>query len=92
MKIIKKNNIYNNRFKNIRILWFFRWKWNNWFLPNMIMINQDELKSEDFAKIVCEKKRFKQNRGNFHFIFSTSDFNFSGTDNFMKKKKMMKMI
>ena len=66
------------------------------FLPMMINVDQDELKSEDFSKIITN--RFLVERGNYHFIFLTSstdtfsDFesNFY-TDNIseLDKKKMM---
>ena len=66
------------------------------FLPMMINVDQDELKSEDFSKIITD--RFTVERGNYHFIFLTSS-----TDNFanferdfymdnlteLDKKKMM---
>ena len=47
------------------------------FLPMMINVDQDELKSEDFSKIITD--RFTVERGNYHFIFLTSS-----TDNFTK--------
>ena len=47
------------------------------FLPMMINVDQDELKSEDFSKIITN--RFLVERGNYHFIFLTSS-----TDNFSK--------
>ena len=47
------------------------------FLPMMINVDQDELKSEDFSKIITD--RFTVERGNYHFIFLTSS-----TDNFSK--------
>ena len=40
------------------------------FLPMMINVDQDELKSEDFSKIITN--RFLVERGNYHFIFLTS--------------------
>ena len=40
------------------------------FLPMMVNVDQDELKSEDFSKIITD--RFKVERGNYHFIFLTS--------------------
>ena len=40
------------------------------FLPMMINVDQDELKSEDFSKIITN--RFIVERGNYHFIFLTS--------------------
>ena len=66
------------------------------FLPMMINVDQDELKSEDFSKTITD--RFTVERGNYHFIFLTSS-----TDNFasferdfymdnmteLDKKKMM---
>jgi hypothetical protein len=55
------------------------------FLPNMIMVNQDELKSEDFPEILSQ--RFKPNRGNFHFIFITSETKFSKLENFYEEEK-----
>ena len=47
------------------------------FLPMMINVDQDELKSEDFSKTITN--RFLVERGNYHFIFLTSS-----TDNFSK--------
>ena len=41
------------------------------FLPMMINVSQEELKSEDFSNIMT--KRFITERGNYHFIFLTSD-------------------
>ena len=40
------------------------------FLPMMINVDQDELKSEDFSKIITN--RFLVERGNYHFVFLTS--------------------
>ena len=40
------------------------------FLPMMINVDQDELKSEDFSKIITN--RFLVERGIYHFIFLTS--------------------
>ena len=66
------------------------------FLPMMINVDQDELKSEDFSKIMTN--RFIAERGNYHFIFLTSSTDtFSDferkfyTDNISEfdKKKMM---
>lgn len=66
------------------------------FLPMMINVDQDELKSEDFSKIITN--RFVVERGNYHFIFlTTSTDNFSEfeqkfyMDNLseLDKKKMM---
>ena len=48
------------------------------FLPNMIMFNQEELKSEDFPKKLSD--RFKPNRGIFHFILLTSQTKFSNLE------------
>ena len=62
-------------------------KWG--FLPNMIMVNQDELKSEDFPEILFQ--RFKPNRGNFHFIFMTSETKYSKLEE-LYEEKMKKMI
>ena len=45
------------------------------FLPMMINVDQNELKSEDFNKITSN--RFANERGNYHFYFLTSS-----TDNF----------
>ena len=41
------------------------------FLPSMISVPQDELKTDDFPDIMTN--RFIQERGNYHFIFLTSD-------------------
>ena len=66
------------------------------FLPMMINVDQDELKSEDFSKIITN--RFLVERGNYHFVFLTSstdtfsDFeNNYYTDNLteLDRKKMM---
>ena len=66
------------------------------FLPMMINVNQEELKSEDFNKIITN--RFIGERGNYHFIFLTSSTDtFSDfeskyyTDNMseLDRKKMM---
>ena len=66
------------------------------FLPMMINVDQDELKSEEFSKIITN--RFLVERGNYHFIFLTSSTdtfpNFERdyyTDNLseLDKKKMM---
>ena len=66
------------------------------FLPMMINVDQEELKSEDFNKIITN--RFLGERGNYHFIFLTSSTeNFTEfenkyyTDNLseLDKKKMM---
>ena len=46
------------------------------FLPSMISVLQEELKSEDFSEIITN--RFISERGNYHFIFlttSTDTFN-----------------
>ena len=40
------------------------------FLPSMISVPQEELKSEDFSNII--KNRFMSVRGNYHFIFLTT--------------------
>ena len=40
------------------------------FLPMMINVSQEELKSEDFSNIMTN--RFITERGNYHFIFLTS--------------------
>ena len=47
------------------------------FLPMMINVSQEELKSEDFCNII--NNRFITERGNYHFIFLTST-----TDTFAK--------
>ena len=66
------------------------------FLPKMINVDQDELKSEDFSKIITD--RFLVERGSYHFIFLTtstdtfSDFESNYyTDNLseLDKKKML---
>ena len=66
------------------------------FLPMMINVDQEELKSEDFNKIITN--RFIGERGNYHFIFLTSSTDtFSDfeskyyTDNMseLDRKKMM---
>jgi hypothetical protein len=40
------------------------------FLPKMIAVSQEELKSEDFSNIMTN--RFITERGNYHFIFLTT--------------------
>jgi hypothetical protein len=40
------------------------------FLPSMINVSQEELKSEEFSKIMTD--RFMPERGNYHFIFLTT--------------------
>ena len=40
------------------------------FLPSMITVSQEELKSEDFSDIITN--RFISERGNYHFIFLTT--------------------
>ena len=40
------------------------------FLPNMINVDQDELKSQDFNRVITD--RFVPERGIYHFIFLTS--------------------
>ena len=66
------------------------------FLPMMINVDQEELKSEEFNKIITN--RFIGERGNYHFIFLTSSTDtFSDfeskyyTDNMseLDRKKMM---
>ena len=66
------------------------------FLPMMINVDQEELKSEEFNKIITN--RFVGERGNYHFIFLTSstdtfsDFeNKYYTENVteLERKKMM---
>ena len=66
------------------------------FLPMMINVDEEELKSEEFNKIITN--RFIGERGNYHFIFLTSSTNtFSDfeskyyTENVseLDKKKMM---
>ena len=44
------------------------------FLPKMIMIEQNELKSDDFVDKIT--KRFLDDKGNYHFIFMTSKTNY----------------
>ena len=39
-------------------------------LPNMINVDQDELKSQDFSRVITD--RFVPERGLYHFIFLTS--------------------
>ena len=55
------------------------------FLPNMIMVDQEELRSEDFPEIISE--RFKPNRGSFHFIFLISEnYDFTKLENFYENE------
>ena len=49
-------------------------------LPGKINITQEELKSLDFDKMITE--RYLNERGNYHFIFLTSE-----TDNFSEFEK-----
>ena len=44
------------------------------FLPKMVNVDQEELKSEDFNEIISD--RFVSERGLFHFIFLTSSTDF----------------
>ena len=66
------------------------------FLPSMINVSQEELKSEEFSKIMTD--RFMPERGNYHFIFlttSTDTFTEFESDLYMDnisaedRKKMM---
>ena len=41
------------------------------FLPNMINVDQEELKSQNFAQVITD--RFVPERGLYHFIFLTSN-------------------
>ena len=66
------------------------------FLPKMINVDQEELKSEDFNQIIVD--RFESERGFYHFIFLTSSTDFytnfedsyyiDNTSEVDKKKKM----
>ena len=70
MKIAKK---YQNILLDLRILKYDEKDDDTektGFLPMMINVDQDELKSEDFSKIITN--RFVVERGNYHFIFLTS--------------------
>ena len=58
---------------DLRILEFEKQKYS--FLPQMLMIEQDELKSNFFIEKITE--RFLKDKGTYHFIFMTS-----GTNNF----------
>ena len=55
------------------------------FLPKMINVDQDELKSEEFSKIITN--RFLVERGNYHFIFLTSS-----TDTFSEFESNFYMV
>ena len=44
------------------------------FLPKMIFVEQEELKSIDFAEKIT--KRFLKDKGTYHFIFMTSETNY----------------
>jgi len=66
------------------------------FLPSMINVSQEELKSEEFSNIMTD--RFMPERGNYHFIFlttSTDTFTEFESDLYMEnisnedRKKMM---
>ena len=50
------------------------------FLPNMINVDQEELKSQDFCQVITD--RFVPERGIYHFIFLTSS-----TDTFSEFEK-----
>ena len=67
MKIIKNVNYI---FLDLRILEFEDEDEKTGFLPNMIMVPQDELKSDDFSEMITE--RFLEDRGKFHFVLLTS--------------------
>ena len=67
MKIPKKVNYI---FLDLRILEFEDEDEKTGFLPNMIMVPQDELKSDDFSEMITE--RFLEDRGKFHFVLLTS--------------------
>ena len=54
------------------------------FLPNMINVDQEELKSPDFSRVITD--RFVPERGLYHFIFLTSS-----TDTFTEFEKKFYM-
>ena len=64
------------------------------FLPTMIMVEQKELKNENFAELI--NQRFEKDKGNFHFVFMTSDIDAlmkyieENTENFTEEKKTNK--
>ena len=100
MKIIKNVNYI---FLDLRILEFEDEDEKTGFLPNMIMVPQDELKSDDFSEMITE--RFLEDRGKFHFVLLTSmtnDFshfeneyyieNISEEENKMRKFYVQKKI
>ena len=64
------------------------------FLPTMIMVEQKELKYENFAELI--NQRFEKDKGNFHFVFMTSDIDAlmkyieENTENFTEEKKTNK--
>ena len=57
------------------------------FLPKMIMVEQDELKKENFAKNTAE--RFIGDKGNYHFVFMTNktDYFKDYEDNYYEEKE-----
>ena len=103
MKIIKNVNYI---FLDLRILEYGTFEDEDektGFLPNMIMVPQDELKSDDFSEMITE--RFLEDRGKFHFVLLTSmtnDFshfeneyyieNISEEENKMRKFYVQKKI
>ena len=61
------------------------------FLPKMIMVEQNELKSDDFTEKITE--RFLGDKGNYHFIFMTSKTNYFESfedDYYIEKKNINK--
>ena len=59
------------------------------FLPKMIMVEQNELKSDDFVDKIT--KRFLDDKGNYHFIFMTSktDYFKSFEDDYYIEKRVV---
>ena len=57
------------------------------FLPKMIMVEQNELKSDDFVEKI--KERFLNDKGHYHFIFMTSktDYFNNFEDNYYIEKQ-----
>ena len=57
------------------------------FLPKMIMVEQNELKSDDFVDKI--KERFLNDKGHYHFIFMTSktDYFNNFEDNYYIEKQ-----
>ncbi len=86
MKIYKQINYI---FFDLRILEYGSFETSDektGFLPMMIMVEQEMLKRDEFAKETAE--RFVNDKGNYHFVFMTSktDYFTDYEDNFYEEK------